>query len=241
MKKKSKFIFIAHRGIYNNLNIPENSMKSFKRAINSNVSIELDIHLTKDNKLVVFHDDNLIRMTGTYKKIRKCIRKEKGAHGIEERGVYHIHQFEKQEMISTSAARKKRAWTGTEKLWRYSVELFRSLDIPVRQLECCSGDLADPEESSPATSKPGARASRSILRSAPARTSAMHRARRLHIRVKGKNGKNYLAHTLNNTCVAPPRMLIAFLGNNLQPDGSVDHFEVLRSYMGGTEVLVPKH
>ena len=167
-----------------------------------------------------------------------CFRKEKGSHGIEERGVYRIHQFEKQEMIVVCRPEESMDWY--EKLWRYSVELFRSMDIPVRQLECCSGDLADLkvkscdiEAWSPRQQKYFEVCSCSNLGDA--------QARRLHIRIKGKDGKNYLAHTLNNTCVAPPRMLIAFLENNLQPDGSVVIPEVLRSYMGGTEVLVPKH
>ena len=167
-----------------------------------------------------------------------CFRKEKGAHGIEERGVYRIHQFEKQEMIVVCKPEESRDWY--EKMWRYSVELFRNLEIPVRQLECCSGDLADLkvkscdiEAWSPRQKKYFEVCSCSNLGDA--------QARRLHIRVKGKDGKNYLAHTLNNTCVAPPRMLIAFLENNLQPDGSVVIPEVLRPYMGGKEVLVPKH
>ena len=167
-----------------------------------------------------------------------CFRKEKGAHGIEERGVYRIHQFEKQEMIVVCRPEESMDWY--EKLWRYSVELFRSLDIPVRQLECCSGDLADLkvkscdiEAWSPRQQKYFEVCSCSNLGDA--------QARRLHIRIKGKDGKNYLAHTLNNTCVAPPRMLIALLENNLQPDGSVVIPEALRAYMGGTEVLVPKH
>ena len=167
-----------------------------------------------------------------------CFRKEVGAHGIEERGVYRIHQFEKQEMIVVCRPEESMDWY--EKLWRYSVELFRSLDIPVRQLECCSGDLADLkvkscdiEAWSPRQQKYFEVCSCSNLGDA--------QARRLHIRIKGKDGKNYLAHTLNNTCVAPPRMLIALLENNLQPDGSVVIPEALRAYMGGTEVLVPKH
>ena len=167
-----------------------------------------------------------------------CFRKEKGAHGSEERGVYRIHQFEKQEMIVVCHPEESMDWY--EKLWRYSVELFRSLDIPVRQLECCSGDLADLkvkscdiEAWSPRQQKYFEVCSCSNLGDA--------QARRLHIRIKGKDGKNYLAHTLNNTCVAPPRMLIALLENNLQPDGSVVIPEALRAYMGGTEVLVPKH
>ena len=166
-----------------------------------------------------------------------CFRKEKGAHGIEERGVYRIHQFEKQEMVVVCKPEDSMYWY--EKLWRNSVELFRSLDIPVRQLECCSGDLADLkvkscdiEAWSPRQQKYFEVCSCSNLGDA--------QARRLRIRVKGEDGKNYLAHTLNNTCVAPPRMLIAFLENNLQPDGSVLIPEVLRPYMGGKEVLIPK-
>ena len=166
-----------------------------------------------------------------------CFRKEKGAHGIEERGVYRIHQFEKQEMIVVCKPEESRDWY--EKLWQYSVELFRSLDIPVRQLECCSGDLADLkvkscdiEAWSPRQQKYFEVCSCSNLGDA--------QARRLRIRYKDENGKMQLCHTLNNTCVAPPRMLIAFLENNLQADGTVTIPEVLRPYMGGTEKLVPK-
>ena len=166
-----------------------------------------------------------------------CFRKEKGAHGIEERGVYRIHQFEKQEMIVVCKPEESKDWY--EKLWRYSVELFRSLDIPVRQLECCSGDLADLkvkscdiEAWSPRQQKYFEVCSCSNLGDA--------QARRLKMRVKGERG-TYLPHTLNNTVVAPPRMLIAFLENNLQADGSVKIPEVLWPYMGGTQVLVPKH
>ena len=166
-----------------------------------------------------------------------CFRKEKGAHGIEERGVYRIHQFEKQEMIVVCKPEESMDWY--EKMWRYSVELFRSMDIPVRQLECCSGDLADLkvkscdiEAWSPRQQKYFEVCSCSNLGDA--------QARRLKIRVKGEDGKNYLPHTLNNTVVAPPRMLIAFLENNLQEDGSVHIPEVLRRYMGGKERLVPK-
>ena len=166
-----------------------------------------------------------------------CFRKEKGAHGIEERGVYRIHQFEKQEMVVVCKPEDSMYWY--EKLWHNSVELFRSLDIPVRQLECCSGDLADLkvkscdiEAWSPRQQKYFEVCSCSNLGDA--------QARRLRIRIKGEDGKNYFAHTLNNTCVAPPRMLIAFLENNLQPDGSVLIPEVLRPYMGGKEVLIPK-
>ena len=165
-----------------------------------------------------------------------CFRKEKGAHGLEERGVYRIHQFEKQEMIVVCKPEESMDWY--EKLWRNSVELFRSLDIPVRQLECCSGDLADLkvkscdiEAWSPRQQKYFEVCSCSNLGDA--------QSRRLKIRVKGEDGRNYLPHTLNNTCVAPPRMLIAFLENNLQADGSVLVPEVLRPYMGGKELLVP--
>ena len=166
-----------------------------------------------------------------------CFRKEKGSHGIEERGVYRIHQFEKQEMIVVCKPEESKDWY--EKLWKLSVELFRSMDIPVRQLECCSGDLADLkvkscdiEAWSPRQQKYFEVCSCSNLGDA--------QARRLKIRYKDENGKMQLAHTLNNTCVAPPRMLIAFLENNLQEDGSVLIPEVLRPYMGGKEKLVPK-
>ena len=165
-----------------------------------------------------------------------CFRKEKGSHGIEERGVYRIHQFEKQEMIVVCKPEESKDWY--EKLWRFSVELFRSLDIPVRQLECCSGDLADLkvkscdiEAWSPRQQKFFEVCSCSNLGDA--------QARRLRIRYKDENGKMQLCHTLNNTCVAPPRMLIAFLENNLQADGTVLIPQVLRPYMGGKEKLVP--
>ena len=165
-----------------------------------------------------------------------CFRKEKGAHGIEERGVYRIHQFEKQEMIVVCKPEESKMWY--EKLWKNTVDLFRSMDIPVRTLECCSGDLADlkvksvdVEAWSPRQKKYFEVGSCSNLGDA--------QARRLKIRVNGENGK-YFAHTLNNTVVAPPRMLIAFLENNLQADGSVKIPEALRPYMGGMEVMVPK-
>ena len=165
-----------------------------------------------------------------------CFRKEKGAHGIEERGVYRIHQFEKQEMIVVCKPEESPIWF--DKLWQNTVDLFRSLDVPVRTLECCSGDLADlkvksvdVEAWSPRQKKYFEVGSCSNLSDA--------QARRLKIRVKGENG-NYLAHTLNNTVVAPPRMLIAFLENNLQADGSVKIPKALQPYMGGTEVLIPK-
>ena len=163
-----------------------------------------------------------------------CFRKEKGAHGIEERGVYRIHQFEKQEMIVVCKPEESKMWF--DKLWQNTVDLFRSLDIPVRTLECCSGDLADlkvksldVEAWSPRQKKYFEVGSCSNLGDA--------QARRLQIRVKGEDGKKYLAHTLNNTVVAPPRMLIAFLENNLQEDGSVRIPEVLRPYMGGKDKI----
>ena len=167
-----------------------------------------------------------------------CFRKEKGAHGIEERGVYRIHQFEKQEMIVVCKPEESKIWY--DKLWQNTVDLFRSLDIPVRTLECCSGDLADlkvkscdVEAWSPRQKKYFEVGSCSNLGDA--------QARRLRIRVKGKDGKKYLAHTLNNTVVAPPRMLIAFLENNLNADGSVNIPKALQPYMGGIEKIVPKH
>ena len=166
-----------------------------------------------------------------------CFRKEKGAHGIEERGVYRIHQFEKQEMIVVCKPEESKMWY--DRLWQNTVDLFRSLDIPVRTLECCSGDLADlkvkscdVEAWSPRQKKYFEVGSCSNLGDA--------QARRLRIRVNGEDGKKYLAHTLNNTVVAPPRMLIAFLENNLCKDGSVKIPEVLRPYMGGKEKLIPK-
>ena len=166
-----------------------------------------------------------------------CFRKEKGAHGIEERGVYRIHQFEKQEMIVVCKPEESKIWY--DKLWQNTVDLFRSMDIPVRTLECCSGDLADlkvkscdVEAWSPRQKKYFEVGSCSNLGDA--------QARRLKIRVDGPDGK-YFAHTLNNTVVAPPRMLIAFLENNLQADGTVKIPKVLQPYMGGMEVMVPKH
>ena len=179
----------------------------------------------------ILPEENLPQTLTSYSP---CFRKEKGAHGIEERGVYRIHQFEKQEMIVVCRPEESKDWY--EKLWQYSVELFRSLDIPVRQLECCSGDLADLkvkscdiEAWSPRQQKYFEVCSCSNLGDA--------QARRLKIRYRDENGKIQLCHTLNNTCVAPPRMLIAFLENNLQADGSVKIPEVLRPYMGGKEFL----
>ena len=201
-----------------------------------------DLYLigTSEHSMIGRFIDQIIpesKLPQTLTSYSPCFRKEKGAHGIEERGVYRIHQFEKQEMIVVCKPEESMAWY--EKMWRYSVELFRNMDIPVRQLECCSGDLADLkvkscdiEAWSPRQKKYFEVCSCSNLGDA--------QARRLRIRVRGADGKLYLAHTLNNTVVAPPRMLIAFLENHLQADGSVTIPEVLRPYMGGTAVLVKK-
>ncbi len=200
-----------------------------------------DLYLigTSEHSMIGRFIDQLLpseRLPQTLTSYSPCFRKEKGAHGIEERGVYRIHQFEKQEMIVVCKPKESKDWY--EKLWRYSVELFCSLDIPVRQLECCSGDLADLkvkscdiEAWSPRQQKYFEVCSCSNLGDA--------QARRLRIRYKDEDGKTQLCHTLNNTCVAPPRMLIAFLENNLQADGSVLIPEVLRPYMGGKEKLIP--
>ena len=174
----------------------------------------------------------------TFTSYSPCFRKEKGAHGIEERGIYRIHQFEKQEMIVICKPEDSMDWYN--KMWSYTVELFRSLDVPVRTLECCSGDLADlkvksvdVEAWSPRQKKYFEVGSCSNLGDA--------QARRLKIRVKGENGEKYLAHTLNNTVVAPPRMLIAFLENNLNVDGSINIPVALRPYVGGKEKLIPNN
>ena len=201
-----------------------------------------DLYLigTSEHSMIGRFIDQIIpaeKLPQTLTSYSPCFRKEKGAHGIEERGVYRIHQFEKQEMIVVCKPEESKDWY--EKLWRFSVELFRSMDIPVRQLECCSGDLADLkvkscdiEAWSPRQQKYFEVCSCSNLGDA--------QARRLRIRYKDENGRMQLCHTLNNTCVAPPRMLIAFLENNLQADGTVVIPEVLQPYMGGTKVLVPK-
>ena len=201
-----------------------------------------DLYLigTSEHSMIGRFIDQIIpaeKLPQTLTSYSPCFRKEKGSHGIEERGVYRIHQFEKQEMIVVCKPEDSKAWY--DKLWNFSVELFRSMDIPVRQLECCSGDLADLkvkscdiEAWSPRQQKYFEVCSCSNLGDA--------QARRLKMRVKGENG-TYLPHTLNNTVVAPPRMLIAFLENNLQADGSVTIPEVLWPYMGGTKVLTPKH
>ena len=201
-----------------------------------------DLYLigTSEHSMIGRFIDQIIpgeKLPQTLTSYSPCFRKEKGAHGIEERGVYRIHQFEKQEMIVVCKPEESKDWY--EKLWRFSVELFRSMNIPVRQLECCSGDLADLkvkscdiEAWSPRQQKYFEVCSCSNLGDA--------QARRLRIRYKDENGRMQLCHTLNNTCVAPPRMLIAFLENNLQADGTVVIPEVLQPYMGGTKVLVPK-
>lgn len=201
-----------------------------------------DLYLigTSEHSMIGKFIDQIIpeeKLPQTLTSYSPCFRKEKGAHGIEERGVYRIHQFEKQEMIVVCRPEDSMAWY--EKMWRFSVELFRSLEIPVRQLECCSGDLADLkvkscdiEAWSPRQKKYFEVCSCSNLGDA--------QARRLRMRVKGQDGKTYLPHTLNNTVVAPPRMLIAFLENHLQADGSVTIPAVLHPYMGGIQVLIPK-
>ena len=200
-----------------------------------------DLYLigTSEHSMIGRFKDQILdgaQLPQTLTSYSPCFRKEKGAHGLEERGVYRIHQFEKQEMIVVCRPEESMDWY--EKLWQYSVELFRSFNIPVRQLECCSGDLADLkvkscdiEAWSPRQQKYFEVCSCSNLGDA--------QARRLKIRYRGEDGKLYLAHTLNNTCVAPPRMLIAFLENNLNADGTVEIPESLRPYMGGKERLVP--
>ena len=198
-----------------------------------------DLYLigTSEHSMIGKFIDTLIpeeELPKTLTSYSPCFRKEKGAHGIEERGVYRIHQFEKQEMIVVCKPEDSMMWF--DKLWQNTVDFFRTLDIPVRTLECCSGDLADLKEKSldveawsPRQKKYFEVGSCSNLGDA--------QARRLKIRVKGEDGKKYLAHTLNNTVVAPPRMLIAFLENNLNEDGSVRIPEALRPYMGGQEVI----
>ena len=214
---------------------------SFKEKENMMYKIEgEDLFLigTSEHSMIAKFKDQILdedQLPITMTSYSPCFRKEVGAHGIEERGVYRIHQFEKQEMIVVCKPEDSDKWY--EKMWSYSVELFRSLDIPVRKLVCCSGDLADLkyrscdiEAFSPRQKKYFEVCSCSNLTDA--------QARRLSIRVKGKNGK-YFAHTLNNTVVAPPRMLIALLENNLNEDGSVRVPKALQPYMGGKEVLVP--
>ena len=201
-----------------------------------------DLYLigTSEHSMIGKFIDTIIKeseLPKTLTSYSPCFRKEKGAHGLEERGVYRIHQFEKQEMVVICKPEDSMMWY--DRLWQNTVDLFRSLDIPVRTLECCSGDLADlkvkscdVEAWSPRQKKYFEVGSCSNLGDA--------QARRLKIRINGEDGRKYLAHTLNNTVVAPPRMLIAFLENNLQADGSVNIPEVLRPYMGGKEKLVKK-
>ncbi len=201
-----------------------------------------DLYLigTSEHSMIGKYIDQILRedqLPQTLTSYSPCFRKEKGAHGIEERGVYRIHQFEKQEMIVVCKPEESMEWY--EKLWRFSVELFRSLDIPVRQLECCSGDLADLKVKSCDIEAWSPR-QKKYFEVCSCTNMGDAQARRLKIRIKGGDGKNYLPHTLNNTVVAPPRMLIAFLENNLQADGSVKVPAALRPYMGGVEVLVPK-
>ena len=221
-----------------------NGVMSFAEMENMMYKIEgEDLYLigTSEHSMIGKFIDTILDekdLPQTLTSYSPCFRKEVGAHGIEERGVYRIHQFEKQEMIVVCKPEESKDWY--EKMWRYSVELFRSLDIPVRQLECCSGDLADLkckscdiEAWSPRQQKYFEVCSCSNLGDA--------QARRLKIRVKGEDGKMYPPHTLNNTVVAPPRMLIALLENNLQADGSVLVPKALQPYMGGKERLVPLH
>ena len=215
---------------------------SFKEMENMMYKIEgEDLYLigTSEHSMIgkfidTINDEETLPQTLT--SYSPCFRKEVGAHGIEERGVYRIHQFEKQEMVVVCKPEESPMWY--DKLWQNTVDFFRTLDIPVRTLECCSGDLADlkvksvdVEAWSPRQQKYFEVGSCSNLGDA--------QARRLRIRVNGPDGK-YLAHTLNNTVVAPPRMLIAFLEDNLQADGSVRIPEALRPYMGGKDVIVPK-
>ena len=201
-----------------------------------------DLYLigTSEHSMIGRFIDQIVpseKLPQTLTSYSPCFRKEKGSHGIEERGVYRIHQFEKQEMIVVCKPEESKDWY--EKLWRYSVELFRNLDIPVRQLECCSGDLADLKVKSCDIEAWSPRQQK-FFEVCSCTNMGDAQARRLKIRYKDENGKPQLCHTLNNTCVAPPRMLIAFLENNLQADGTVLIPEVLRPYMGGTEKLIPK-
>ena len=200
-----------------------------------------DLYLigTSEHSMIGKFIDTIIdeeKLPYTYTSYSPCFRKEKGAHGIEERGVYRIHQFEKQEMIVVCKSEDSKMWF--DKLWNNTVDLFRSLDIPVRTLECCSGDLADLKSKSIDVEAWSPRQKKYFeVGSCSNLTDAQ--ARRLNIRIKGKEGK-YFAHTLNNTVVAPPRMLIAFLENNLNEDGSVNIPKALQPYMGGKEKITTK-
>lgn len=197
-----------------------------------------DLYLigTSEHSMIGKFIDNLLdesKLPYTYTSYSPCFRKEKGAHGIEERGVYRIHQFEKQEMIVVCKPEESKMWF--DKLWNNTVDLFRSLDVPVRTLECCSGDLADLKSKSIDVEAWSPRQKKYFeVGSCSNLTDAQ--ARRLNIRINGENGK-YFAHTLNNTVVAPPRMLIAFLENNLNEDGSVNIPKALQPYMGGKEKI----
>ncbi len=198
-----------------------------------------DLYLigTSEHSMIGKYIDQIIAedsLPHTLTSYSPCFRKEKGAHGIEERGVYRIHQFEKQEMIVICRPEDSMDWY--ERMWRYSVELFCSLDIPVRQLECCSGDLADLKVKSCDIEAWSPR-QKKYFEVCSCTNMGDAQARRLKMRVKGADGKMYLPHTLNNTVVAPPRMLIAFLENNLQADGTVKIPEALRPYMGGKALL----
>ena len=200
-----------------------------------------DLYLigTSEHSMIGKFKDQMLKeedLPYTLTSYSPCFRKEKGAHGIEERGVYRIHQFEKQEMIVVCKPEDSMEWY--DKLWQNTVDLFRSMDIPVRTLECCSGDLADLKVKSVDVEAWSPR-QKNYFEVGSCSTLGDAQARRLKIRVSGKDGK-YFAHTLNNTVVAPPRMLIAFLENNLNEDGSVNIPEVLRPYMGGMDKIVPK-
>ena len=200
-----------------------------------------DLYLigTSEHSMIGKFKDQMLKeedLPYTLTSYSPCFRKEKGAHGIEERGVYRIHQFEKQEMIVVCKPEDSMEWY--DKLWQNTVDLFRSMDIPVRTLECCSGDLADLKVKSVDVEAWSPR-QKKYFEVGSCSTLGDAQARRLKIRVSGKDGK-YFAHTLNNTVVAPPRMLIAFLENNLNEDGSVNIPEVLRPYMGGMDIIVPK-
>ncbi|MCI9443879.1 MAG: serine--tRNA ligase [Oscillospiraceae bacterium] len=202
-----------------------------------------DLYLigTSEHSMVGKYIDQILpesTLPHTLTSYSPCFRKEKGAHGIEERGVFRIHQFEKQEMIIVCKPEESMDWYN--KLWQYSVEYFRTLDIPVRQLECCSGDLADLKVKSCDIEAWSPRQQKYAFEVGSCTNMGDAQARRLKLRVKGEDGKNYLPHTLNNTVVAPPRMLIPFLENNLQADGSIKIPTVLRPYMGGKEILIPK-
>ena len=201
-----------------------------------------DLYLigTSEHSMIGKFQDQMLKeenLPYTMTSYSPCFRKEKGAHGIEERGVYRIHQFEKQEMIVVCKPEDSMEWY--DKMWSYTVELFRSLDIPVRTLECCSGDLADLKVKSVDVEAWSPR-QKKYFEVGSCSTLGDAQARRLKIRVSGKDGK-YFAHTLNNTVCAPPRMLIAFLENNLNEDGSVNIPTALQPYMGGKEKLVPKN